>query len=832
MTRTTLVTGASYILATQNPPRATFVVDTGGYQSGVPDGDDDEECAANILGTATKLRVSGRVNVNMNFMQFFGFRTVPVQDEATAENLTSLDVMVVFDISGSMEDQTISHDFWVRTNYNAPYPNNGYFNPLPYNPAWAIPGTDNQAIPNSTLCISPTDTFDVGALQYLTVEAELYSRNAGNWDLGVRTPGQGFWAIQRGSKVGGNNALGEDNEQRNAAGTPTQQSSNVCRPNVTGAAASGIDCTVGGAGAGGDDVCLDSAGADIAADCSAYISARPFLSYGQVPGNIPNLNGAAYNADCFPAPLGLGACWRSSPFWNILGDGPTNVPWVEYDFTPTWNGQTYIWIRAIGGGEESYTWAGSSPDQLQPDLNGGGVGNNVVPWRKVIYWQVGNGAVNQRKDNMNADYQDQNDDNTRHFQMATSWRDNRAENARWRWIKLGQVATTAGNQYTLKLYQGSAGYKVDKIVFTNDNSGTTPEAGAAGPAIPAVLRRRADGTTAPTDGGDALGPPASPGSATREACNRCNPAYGYTVNPNECSCRLSNTDNANGGYGAGTGCSIVLTTTNQLQAQLQTGLYSNQQPIRSAIEAVKNFARKLDPKFDQLGIVPFTNGSDNTTAQADPLRRTKLQCLSWATTQLGNPARCYDPTLGPPLTYTNVISAVERNWAEGGTNIAIGMREGLEELGISSPGNAATSNCTAAVNDGNACDRRGAARRVIILMTDGSPNGNPGNCAPGGGRPDVWDGNLGTSDDDFECAVYYGFLAAQNNVTVYTIGIGAGANQDVLTAMATGWDPRGDDPDVQMFTGGQGQFFPAAKPTDLDLIFDQILSNIYVRIIG
>jgi secreted protein with Ig-like and vWFA domain len=117
-------------------------------------------------------------------------------------------------------------------------------------------------------------------------------------------------------------------------------------------------------------------------------------------------------------------------------------------------------------------------------------------------------------------------------------------------------------------------------------------------------------------------------------------------------------------------------------------------------------------------------------------------------------------------------------------------------------------------------------------MTDGSPNGNPGNCAPGGGRPDVWDGNLGTSDDDFECAVYYGFLAAQNNVTVYTIGIGAGANQDVLTAMATGWDPRGDDPDVQMFTGGQGQFFPAAKPTDLDLIFDQILSNIYVRIIG
>jgi hypothetical protein len=283
---------------------------------------------------------------------------------------------------------------------------------------------------------------------------------------------------------------------------------------------------------------------------------------------------------------------------------------------------------------------------------------------------------------------------------------------------------------------------------------------------------------------------------------------------------------------------LVSTDTDQTDAELVTGLYSGLQPLRSAQEAVKKFARKLDPQFDQLGIVAFTNDcpgcgtTDNTDVQADANRRSKLQCLTYASQHLGNPARCYDATLSP-ITYTAVISAVERHWAESGTNIASGMREGLEELGISTPGNPATSGgCSLGVNDGMACDRRGAARRIIILMTDGSPNGNPGNCNGGaGGRPDLWEGLLGTEDADFECAMYYAFLADDNNVTVYTIGIGAGANRDLLTAMATGDDPGCEDPACPGFVA-EGQYFPAAKPTDLDLIFEQILSNIYVRIVG
>jgi hypothetical protein len=129
------------------------------------DNSDDQECSATNMGTPQNCPAGF---VPMNFMQFFGFRTVPVQDEAIAENLTNLDIIVVFDVSGSMEDQTICHDCWVKTTNSPNYPNNGYFNPIPYDPRLLLPdptNTDNQSIPQSGLCtiyppsrIIPTNT--------------------------------------------------------------------------------------------------------------------------------------------------------------------------------------------------------------------------------------------------------------------------------------------------------------------------------------------------------------------------------------------------------------------------------------------------------------------------------------------------------------------------------------------------------------------------------------------------------------------------------------------------------------------------------------------------
>ena len=126
--------------------------------------------------------------------------------------------------------------------------------------------------------------------------------------------------------------------------------------------------------------------------------------------------------------------------------------------------------------------------------------------------------------------------------------------------------------------------------------------------------------------------------------------------------------------------------------------------------------------------------------------------------------------------------------------------------------------------------------RAAAVGQPGSPNANPGSCAPGSGRPDLWDGLIGPNDDDYECAMYYGWEAANNNVTVYAIGLGAGVNIDLLNALATGVDPRGevlnDGNDVTYFNARGGKFFNAATPEDLDAIFDTILTSIYVRIVG
>jgi hypothetical protein len=257
-------------------------------------------------------------------------------------------------------------------------------------------------------------------------------------------------------------------------------------------------------------------------------------------------------------------------------------------------------------------------------------------------------------------------------------------------------------------------------------------------------------------------------------------------------------------------------------------LYSSNQPIRSAQEAVKNFLLgngveekyRLKPGFDQVGFVSFTTNVVNGTGGSS---RAKLQCLRTQNPIPTEAATCY----------AKVLAAVEHQWPNVGTNIAEGMREGLEELGIDVAGNTGVDHtCTTGVDDKHACDRRGAAKRVIILLTDGSPNQMISNCSSQPGYGDFWDGLVGATKPEFDCAMWYAKQAADKNVIVYTIGIGGGANADFLETMATGVDPRSGGTPVTMFPGGNGKYFPAVRPEDLDGIFRQILTNISVRIIG
>ncbi len=72
------------------------------------------------------------------------------------------------------------------------------------------------------------------------------------------------------------------------------------------------------------------------------------------------------------------------------------------------------------------------------------------------------------------------------------------------------------------------------------------------------------------------------------------------------------------------------------------------------------------------------------------------------------------------------------------------------------------------------------------------------------------------NDDDYDCVIYYAGQALNNNVVVYTIGLGDGARADLLEMAAE---------------TARGKYFYAPTPEDLDAIFDEILQNIYVRLI-
>ncbi|MCB9078716.1 MAG: VWA domain-containing protein, partial [Anaerolineaceae bacterium] len=546
----------------------------------------------------------------------------------------------------------------------------------------------------------------------------------------------------------------------------------------------------------------------------SYIRTHPFPVYSQSSINeFPQLQGAAYNNECFDGPNLSGACWSSKA--SILGETPppSTPPYVEYDFTPDWSGNTYVWIRAQGSGNYGWEWNGRSPGDNPSGYR------NLPAWRKAIFWQIG------RANNTNwSDIQGRNFTN-----LDESGDQRLPDNDKWRWLRLtdqgSPVSVTSGVQYTLRLYQGSAGFQVDKIIFTNFSGGdintTIDKNGSVSGSSSGITS--AFKTFINQNSGK--GPAATAGSGTREACNVCNPVFGgESVAPNQCSCKTSSTDAASGDYGAGgagIGCTQVLTATNNLN----NDLFHDEDPIRSAKEAVKNFAARLDPKFDQIGFVAYSNDVFNGTTNGIR-QRAELQCIKWATKNSPQGVRqCYDPATNP-ISYTQVIKTVEIHDNTNGTNIPIGMREGLEELGVETPNNTnINSNCNPAINDKSVCDRQGAARRILVLMTDGSPNDDDGCPAPN----NMWTGTFGQGRKAYDCSIYYAQQAANKNVTLYTIGVGSGVNFDLLTAMATGTDPTTGD---KYFEPRGGAYFPAAKPSDLDLIFDTILSNIFVRIVG
>jgi hypothetical protein len=228
--------------------------------------------------------------------------------------------------------------------------------------------------------------------------------------------------------------------------------------------------------------------------------------------------------------------------------------------------------------------------------------------------------------------------------------------------------------------------------------------------------------------------------------------------------------------------------------------------MRSAKEAIKAFVQRLDPKYDQVGLVTY----DDATPQ-----KTELECLRHY------PATCVGGGSNP-ISFTNVLKALEDVDAAGGTYTSWGMKSGLEVLGLN-PYNVSP----APTNYG----RGSAASKVMILVTDGVPY-PPGSAYPAGACTSDWypyagapgavstafegddaDPNSSCPDgncDGNDCMLWFAEDARAHGVALYTIGFGYGVNSDLLRETAR---------------RGNGDYYFTPSGADLPLVMDAILSS-------
>lgn len=82
-----------------------------------------------------------------------------------------------------------------------------------------------------------------------------------------------------------------------------------------------------------------------------------------------------------------------------------------------------------------------------------------------------------------------------------------------------------------------------------------------------------------------------------------------------------------------------------------------------------------------------------------------------------------------------------------------------------------------AINELNSERARSAARKYIILLTDGKPNVNRYNQSVGNNHPDA----IGWAIDRADAA-------KEENITVFTVGVGGDVDEDLLSGMASGTD--------------------------------------------
>jgi hypothetical protein len=387
-------------------------------------------------------------------------------------------------------------------------------------------------------------------------------------------------------------------------------------------------------------------------------------------------------------------------------------------------------------------------------------------------------------------------------------REGGARGAEWKWVRLGYLDASAAGERTINLWGGGTGFRVDKVLLTNNGE---PPGGGVDRSPSFIRETSPDWEDVETDayqtywvdrngnrrmdGSDQYGGPPDTGGRTGLACDPCNPIYGLRVPE--------------------TGEPVVCDNT-------QDDMLDDAQPIRAAKEAAKGFLKRMRARVDQVGFVEY-NDSAIVLRELNCAKRTGMPAGLgvWDPASGPDPAWtwCYDHRTeangyeGPKDTDQgsgSIIGGIEsmsidpvRVW----TNTADGIKQGTDLLSVSR---------------GNG---RPYALRFMILMTDGVPNRWP-NPEPGEGpcfKDDLWphphdprDNNIDKAKD---CVIYYAQKAKDENVSIFTVGLGLTAEQE-------------QDLLIEVAEITNGEYFYARTAAELEQKLQQIADRIFLRLVG
>ncbi len=677
-----------------------------------------------------KIQVKGTIQVPLTFMLVanlfpqFDFSTVAIEAEATAEGAPMLDVVIVYDASASMNDDTYCHNCFTEN----------YENPSPECYGCYIPSTDRAypagqrlALPLPHEYCEEQDPIQYEGHDILVAEAEWFSGStsveggANDYHRAAYTEtNRTFWMLQR-------------VEDSQASGHRFD-----CDPKVGPPLEDDVDCS-----AYQDD---DYRG--------AHLMHLPWLY--TIPGHS----------------------------FNDLSEAPR----LDYGFDIPASRTWYVWMRAQCGPWPSPSRRLNPPPPGYPSHVDG----------CQVHWGV-DGDKRGSSDRTMFGQTDDGDCRTglgSGGQLVSCYAPReggtRGDQYQWKWIRLGEVQFNQG-AHEINLWGGGTGFRVDKLLLTT-NPDSFSNADDRAPAFIQETTLEWDRVRLEAyqsywvdkngngvhDRDEPSGGPPDTGGRSGLACEACNPIYGLRVPE--------------------VGEPVVCDNT-------QDDMLDDAQPIRAAKEAAKGFVRRMRARVDQVGFVSY-----NTSATIDR----ELHC-SKIPGEMPQEDGIWDPETGPDAAWTwcfdhpgdprndrvgSILGGIEdMDPGYGGavwTNIASGIAKGQEVLTSADYG-------------------RPSALKFMILLTDGIPNRWPGNVCY---RDEtLWPHPTGDRDVDRakDCVIYYAQKAAEENIKIYTVGLGINADGDLLTRVAE---------------IAEGEYFYAQTADELNQMLQQIADRIHPGLVG